>query len=590
MTDRIKAASISLILVALITGVKFFLYAISGSIAVLSEAWHSFSDIATTFLVLVSILRQRQKSVSGMGGIAATEVGEDRKTIGRQFFHWFGNVDSELKIAGIISLILLSVSLLILWRVIFAEPAAIERPLITGIIFIGLSLGSFFLYRFQDTIGREGNSAALRADSLHNRADMAVSLLTGVSLILYHFGYNIDRWVSVYIALFIFSFSSEMLVNVVVSITRGGRAGLVTDYHFADICRAVFQPDAYLRLIDPVLRHLSLSQPRKELLHRLPENLRIFRRWLVVSTIAVLALGCLKTMAYTVNIGEQALVLRFGRITGSDRPVGPGLHWKLPWPVDRVERFQTGNVFSLAVGNVADLDDPMIWRFDHGDTKTFISGDNNLFLPYLTIHYRIRNPRHYYLNYRTGSADNLLAYQAYHILSQTFAHTAYFDIALLERRQWTAAAERLLQEKLDEMEAGIEIVAFCLRDLHPPKDIAASYESVVAAYQDREQILNHARRYCSTKLPESRSKAHKMINDVTAEAVEHLKLAQGETQNFKLRLEGLKTGVDIGKRLLALEAAEKSLKGKKIVLVDPESGIDPKMVYWENHMFKEGQN
>lgn len=64
MTDRIKAASISLLIIALITGLKFVLYYISGSIAVLSEAWHSFSDIATTLLVLISILRQQHKTKS----------------------------------------------------------------------------------------------------------------------------------------------------------------------------------------------------------------------------------------------------------------------------------------------------------------------------------------------------------------------------------------------------------------------------------------------------------------------------------------------------------------------------------------------
>nr|WP_320015650.1 cation transporter [uncultured Desulfobacter sp.] len=124
----------------------------------------------------------------------------------------------ELKTAGFIGLALLTVSALILWRAIFTAPTSIERPLTTGIIFVGLSFGSFFLSRFKDAMGRKEDSAALRADSLHNQADMAISLLTGASLILYYFGYNIDRWVSVYIALFIFSFAMAMLLNVAISL------------------------------------------------------------------------------------------------------------------------------------------------------------------------------------------------------------------------------------------------------------------------------------------------------------------------------------------------------------------------------------
>jgi membrane protease subunit HflK len=587
MMDRIKAASISLVVIVLITGLKFILYYCSGSIAVLSEAWHSFSDIATTLLVLLSILRQRRKDAGKEMDTPAPSSVKVREVNQRQFIDRFGKADTELKVAGTISLVLLSVSFLILKRAIFAEPVAVEMPLVTGIIFVGLSFGSFFLYRFQDTIGREGNSAALRADSLHNRADMAISLLTGASLILYHFGYDLDRWVSVYIAIFIFSFALEMLVNVVVSIMNGGTAGLVSEYRFNDICRAAFRYDTYVKLVKPIVYRVPLSRNKKMFLDQFPQYLRVIRKWAMVLVFVVLSLGCLKTMVYTVPIDEEALVLRFGQMVGPDRMMGPGLHWKLPWPIDRVVRFQTRKVFSLAVGNTAGMAEPMIWSYDHGDTKTFISGDNNLFLPYLIVHYRIKNPRHYYLHYRSGAADKLLEYQAYRILSRTFVTKDYFDIALFQRRDWTETAANELQKKLDGMEAGFEIVAFCLRDLHPPRDIAASYENVVAAYQNREQHLNNARRYYSTKLPEASTKANRTMNEAYAEAVSRLRLAEGEAENYRMRLEGFKAGGDIGKHLLTFEAAKKNLKGKKLFLIDPRSGIDARMVYFENHISKE---
>lgn len=587
MTDRIKAASISLLIIALITGLKFILYYISGSIAVLSEAWHSFSDIATTLLVLISILRQQYKTKSKPIDKTRPDTDAGQKTFIQKTLNWLGSIDTELKIAGIISMVLLSVSIMILWRAVFSVPVTIEKPLITGIIFVVLSFGSFFLYQFQDTIGREGNSAALRADSLHNRADMAISLLTGASLIIYHFGFDIDRWVSLYIAIFIFSFAVEMLFNVLVSIVKGGQDGLNAEYSFNDIVRFSFRPETYKRCINAVIHHLSLSQSKLYSLYKLPVYLHIFRRGLLFLTLSVLSLGYLNTMIYTVNIDEKALALRFGQILEPGRMIGPGIHWKLPWPIDRVERFQTGKIFSLTVGNVSDLNAPRIWRNDHGDTKTFVSGDNNLFLPYLTIHYRIKHPGQYYLNFRNGSADKMVEYQAYNILSQLFSNLSYFDIALTKRQQWTSDAEYILQNRLDELEAGIDIVAFYLKDLHPPKDIAASYENVVAAYQNREQTLNQAQRYYYTKLPEARSKAYEIINNIEAEATGQLKLAQGEAQHFKIRQQGFQINRGIGKKLLTLEAAEQNLRGKKIFLIDQNSGIDSGLVYFENHMSKD---
>ena len=363
---------------------------------------------------------------------------------------------------------LLMVSILILLRAIFATTVSIEMPLVTGLIFIGLSFGSFFLYRFQDAMGREADSAALQADSLHNRADMAISLLTGVSLILYHFGYNIDRWVSVYIALFIFSFAVEMLVNVLVSMGQGG-TGLTANYRFNDICRAALQLQTYTRIMNAIIGIVPLSEKRQALARKLPVFFLSLYRWLVLGAVIGFGLAVVGSMVYTVGVNEQALVLRFGQMVQTDRVVEPGLHWKMPWPVDRVHRFQTRRILSLTVGNTADATTPMIWHFDHGDTTNYISGDNNLFLPYLIVHYRIDNPKAYYLNYRSGAADRLLDYQANHILTHIFATKDYYDIALFDRQGWTTAAEKGLQHLLDEMHAGIAIVSFCLRDLHPPQ-------------------------------------------------------------------------------------------------------------------------
>ena len=145
MTDRIKAASLSLLVIALITGLKFILYYLSGSIAVLSEAWHSFSDIATTLLVLIAVFRRERKNASQKFGAAPQSTDIIGQPQAGSFFSWLSQTDTELKTAGFISIALLTVSVLILWRAIFTAPASIEMPLATGIIFVGLSFGSFFL-------------------------------------------------------------------------------------------------------------------------------------------------------------------------------------------------------------------------------------------------------------------------------------------------------------------------------------------------------------------------------------------------------------------------------------------------------------
>ena len=57
MNKRIRTSLIAISITLGLTILKFVFYYISGSIAVLSEAWHSFSDITTSLAVLFALWR-----------------------------------------------------------------------------------------------------------------------------------------------------------------------------------------------------------------------------------------------------------------------------------------------------------------------------------------------------------------------------------------------------------------------------------------------------------------------------------------------------------------------------------------------------
>ena len=61
-----KAAIISIALNVLLTFFKFVIYAFSGSIVILAEAWHSFSDIVTSFAIYFAISKdlENKKAVN----------------------------------------------------------------------------------------------------------------------------------------------------------------------------------------------------------------------------------------------------------------------------------------------------------------------------------------------------------------------------------------------------------------------------------------------------------------------------------------------------------------------------------------------
>ncbi len=586
MSETIKTSAVLLCLVLSITAVKFMLYFFSGSIAVLSEAWHSFSDVATTLLVVLAIHHQRKKAT----GFQAHPPADMHRHPAASFsfksvLRRVRSSNSELTISLLIGVILLFISASILLHAARTPLTDIANPLTTGMIFVGLSMASFFVCRFEATLAASQNSAALKADSLHNRADMVISLLTGISLILYYFGFNFDRMLSIAIALYILTFAVEMVVNAAVSIARGHHS-LTSGYSFTAILWLVFDHRIYKQLFLKYKDRTGRSATSRHLLETSEYILKGCWRWGVRLVMIIMVAAYGRTLWFSVAADQEALLLRFGKIVNFGKPLPPGLHCKRPWPIDRVMYFNTRKIHEISVGNTARLNTPLIWNQEHGDNLMFISGDNNLFLPYIKIFYKLEDPYAYYFYFKGDDAEKLLEYTAYQSLIHLFARNSFYDVALFRREEWIHKAKAAIQSDLDDFKTGLEIVDMCIQDLHPPTPVAESYEDVVAASQVREKYKNNAAAYANYKQIRQRSDSLKACSNAQADVLQKVQTARGEALNYLLRLEGYRQKPTVMKRMMTLDAATTALTGKQKILVDPHSGISEKLIYMEHYMSK----
>jgi regulator of protease activity HflC (stomatin/prohibitin superfamily)/divalent metal cation (Fe/Co/Zn/Cd) transporter len=585
VTQQSKAAGVAFFLICLLTIVKFFLYWLSGSLGVLSEAWHSLADIGTTVLVFVSILLQNKKDLGPANREVSIEYEtaetKKKKNILARSWQKIRAVNTELKAAVTIGLILTTAAISIFVKAIFADKVVVTAPLTTGLIFVGLSFGSYFVSRFEEFVGNFQDSAALIADSHHNRADMAISLITGMSLILYHFNVNVDRWVGVVISLYILTFALELLVNAMVAI-RKGRQRMEFEQKFTAIIWKACSISIYKSHWSNLENQLDLSDKSKRFLHLFFIYLHKTFRWSLRAAIAALVVWFFSTALYTVKSNEKALLLRFGSVINSAYEIGPGLHVKFPYPIDHVIRFNTESIQSLVVGNSTTQDSAMIWNTDHGDNKAFISGDNNLFLPYIIIHYKVKDYHAYYLNYENGVPEKMLSSLALQLLNHMFSKTPFYDLILNQRDAWTRKLSGQLQRQSDELGIGVEIVSFCLRDLHPPINLAESFENVVAANQLKVTSLNYAQRKAASMQCRERVRGKRTISEAQGYVIEKEQTAQGEATNYQLRYQAFQQGKKVIKNLMYLKSAAKTLDGKKLLLVDPKSGVTENLLYLEN--------
>jgi HflK protein len=618
MHTRTRTALVTLVLNTVLTVLKFIAFAFTGSLAILAEAWHSFGDIATSATALLSVRSQAKRTShdgeddagdedpatasmtvesppkfpsdaetielppdahdapdwpAGDSLDGAEEPAKERGRVRRGFarvgstlrraFGRFWDLLPEQKAALIIGLFLAGIGVALLRKVLTAEPSVVERPLVAGIAFLVFSVASYAVSRFELGVGQAEGSPALVADGLHARADATATLLTGVSLVLYYFGVNVDRFVAGLLGLIILSFAAETLVNLIVGVVKGEER-YVLRHRTTDVLGAVLDPRTLSRAWERLGRRMAGGGPVSRAIGR---ALRAVP-WVAAM---VLVVWYASTAVYTVAPEQEAVVERFGRVINADTPAQPGPHLKAPWPVDRVFRVPSRRVRELSVGNqTRDGTVPMIWTRQHGTDEAFVSGDNNFFYPYLVIHYRVGDAYDY--RYSLAEPDRVLEDVALQSLTAISAVRGFYGVALDERAVLGALVGERVQADLDAIDSGIEIVDVVVKDIHPPRDVARSFEGVVAAMQDHQTLINQARSYRNQKIPAARASAVRQLAEAHAYVAENKTRSEGEATRFSSRRKAYSVNRWVTRQRLYIDAMVTALTGRRKVIISPDAG------------------
>lgn len=577
---REKTASIAIGLNVLLTGLKFALYAVTGSLAILAEAWHSFSDIATSGMTWLAVRRtvvseaevatpsdRSDASDASQADVSDTSSqprqdpasdvspGADASSMPRSTFR----PSADQIAALVIGLVILLAGLGILRRVLWWEAVEISRPLVAGVLFFVFAVGSYLVHRLEIDVGERTGSSGLVADGNHAWADMIASLLTGVSLVLYHLGINLDRWIAAAIGVLVLSVALETLINLAVALLRR-ETRYVPRYRSHELLTSALS-----------LSWLSERVGEGGGLFASPAVKRIavpVRRWTpaVVVLVAVVSYG--RTCFFSVGLNQVGMVEHLGRTerTGLE----PGLHVKWPWPIDRAVLVETSVVQAANVGNETHPSAfALIWTREHGTEVPFLAGDKNLFFPYVIVHWRVKDPLA--AVYQQQEPHVLLDAVCHRMMTELCAGREFYQLASTYREQLAADLHRLAQQRLDELGSGLEILNVNLSDIHPPVRIADAFEEVVVArFQQQQQMVNEALGLRNEQLPDARGRAAMERADAAAYHLEQTHQAEGEAAAFKQRVEALNAGRAVTLKHLYLEAVAAALRGIEKVLIDED--------------------
>ena len=282
--------------------------------------------------------------------------------------------------------------------------------------------------------------------------------------------------------------------------------------------------------------------------------LRSFVR-LLPATVATMAVcAWLLTSVVVLDPAQRAVYERFGA------PVAvwsPGLHAGLPWPFGKARLVDNGAVHQLIVSGgadnssvaapSADADGPTpeqlnrLWDAQHPwETSQVIAGATGEQQSFQIVNADVR------LDYRVGLSDADARAALYRsvdpestvrsianreVMHYLASHTLQ---SLLETSQ-TAMAEtvrRAVQQQLDRLASGIDVVAVVIESVHPPAGAAAAYHDVQAAQIRAQASVAQAHGFAAQVLGNAQQQALAGVAQASARAGDTLASARVQQINF----------------------------------------------------------
>ncbi|MFQ5429699.1 MAG: FtsH protease activity modulator HflK [Phycisphaerae bacterium] len=291
------------------------------------------------------------------------------------------------------------------------------------------------------------------------------------------------------------------------------------------------------------------------------------------------------TMFYKVEADSKGVILRFGRYQAT---TGPGLHGKMPWPIDRVYRVPVTKVQSIEFGYRTEVPGrrtrfaPRTQESDR--VSRMLTGDLNLAHVEWVVQYRVRDPKHYL--FRIGgdpgqnaseNARELISEVSEAVMRRIIGDVSVDSVITTGREQIAEDAKREMQAMLDSFEAGIDIRAVKLQSATPPDAVKDAFDEVNRAKQTKERLVNEAKGKRNRLLPARRGRRDQAILEAEGYALKVVQEAQGRAQAFLAQLKEYEQAPDITRERLYLEAMEQVLGqvGEKIIIDESVRGMLP---------------
>lgn len=268
---------------------------------------------------------------------------------------------------------------------------------------------------------------------------------------------------------------------------------------------------------------------------------------------------------YVVREGEQAVVLRFGAYHTT---TGPGLHWRIPAPVDRLRRVDMGLIRSAEIGYRGDAGSGS--RGTVAGESLMLTADENIVDIEFAIQYRVADARAFLFNL-VDPLETVVAVTE-SAVREVIGKNRMEYILTEGRAEVAGAVEELVQKTLDTYGTGLQVTSVNMRDAQPPEQVQAAFFDAIQAREDEQRLISEAEAYRNDVLPRARGESARVMEEAAGYSERVVAQARGEAARFDQVLSAYREAPDVTRERLYLETIEKVLGANRKVIVDQKNG------------------
>lgn len=400
---------------------------------------------------------------------------------------------------------------------------------------VGLAAMAFVFARYAATMARQKEWANLRAGAGFAAGGsllcLAIAIGHGVD---FAGGDTVVRYVTRLMPIAIGVFGVEVVLNLVLDLYRPRKAGETPRPAFdSRLLGFVAAPDKIAQSVsDAIAYQLGFDVSGGWMF-------QLLRKWVLpLLGVGVVVMWLLTSLA-VVQPHQRAVVLRFGKPVGQE--IGPGLHFKAPWPIDTIYvpeyvvrddkgRSVVRDLTATGLRTIQLSTSPpgttgaILWTNDHMGEEVYQfvrSGsmaqnaskldDLAVVSVEIPLRYEVADVRLYDELAPAAIRDDLLRAVGRREVMEFFKNKTLEQILTGDRvalarelRSQIEAAYAKLNPGPDGAArgAGVRVVSVALTGMHPPKPTATSFETVVMADQRREANIAAAKADAARSLTE----------------------------------------------------------------------------------------